>query len=337
MSCQKRIGVLGAGTWGVALARMLCNTGKAVTVWSPIAEELTVLESTHIHPKLPGMTLPKDIRYTGDIAAACTGQDMVVFAVPSVFIRQTARLAAPHMSAGQIAVCVAKGMENDTLLTLTDIIAAELPKGISVAALSGPTHAEEVALDLPTTIVAAHPDKAVAEQVMEAFTSPALRVYTSSDLYGVEVCGALKNIIALAAGMADGLGYGDNTKAALITRGLAELTRLGNSLGCAPGTFSGLTGMGDLIVTCTSSHSRNHRCGELIGQGLTTEEAVREVGMVVEGINALPAAIRLAERQKVCLPIIQAVDQVVHHGLSPAEAVHALMSRPSQEETPHDK
>lgn len=330
-----RIGILGAGTWGIALARMLQNNGKSVTVWSPISAELTALRATRRHEKLPGMTLPEGIAYTEDIAVACSHQDMVVFAVPSVYIRSTARQAAPHMRTGQTAVCVAKGMETDTLMTLTEIIEQELPAGVAVAALSGPTHAEEVALDLPTTIVAASPDEAVAHRVMETFTSPAMRVYKSSDLRGVEICGALKNIIALAAGMADGLGYGDNTKAALITRGLAELTRLGDSLGCAPATFSGLTGMGDLIVTCTSNHSRNHRCGELIGQGLSPEEAIREVGMVVEGINALPAAIRLAEKQGVCLPIIQQVYEVIHHGLSPADGVRQLMSRTAKEETPH--
>ncbi len=328
----KTMGILGAGTWGMALARMLYNTGKAVTVWSPIPEELEALQTVRVHPKLPGMVLPEGIVYSADPADACIGRDMVVFAVPSVYIRETAARVAPHMSAGQIAVCVAKGMETDTLLTLTQILEQELPAGVAVAALSGPTHAEEVAQDLPTTIVAASADETVARQVMEAFTAPALRVYTSSDIYGVEICGALKNVIALAAGMADGLGYGDNTKAALITRGLAELTRLGQSLGCAPGTFSGLTGMGDLIVTCTSSHSRNHRCGELIGRGLTPKQAIREVGMVVEGINALPAAIRLAQQQGVSLPIIESVEAVVNGTLKPAEAVRRLMARPAHEE-----
>ena len=324
----KTAGVLGAGTWGMALARMLCNTGKKVTVWSALESEIKELKETNVHPKLPEMELPEGIIYTDSIGEACTGQDILLFAVPSVFVRSTARAAKPYVKDGQIIVDVAKGIEPDTLLTLTEVIADELKNDtVRLVALSGPTHAEEVAKDLPTTIVSACEDIETAEYVQRFFSSPFMRVYTNTDVRGIEICGALKNVIALASGISRGLGYGDNARAALITRGVAEMSRLGMCIGCTPQTFSGLAGMGDLIVTCTSEHSRNNKCGYMIGQGVEVSEAVKRVGMVVEGINALPAAMELIKKYDVDMPIVAAVNAIVKEGMKPREAVNALLNR----------
>lgn len=324
----KSVGVLGAGTWGMALARMLCNTGKDVTVWSALEAEIKELKETNVHPKLPYMELPAEMKYTTSIEEVCKDKDILLFAVPSVFVRSTARIARPYVKDGQIIVDVAKGIEPETLKTLTEVIADELQNDtIRLVALSGPTHAEEVARDLPTTIVSACEDEKTAEYVQHFFSSPFMRVYTNKDIYGVEICGAMKNVIALASGISNGLGYGDNARAALITRGLAELSRLGSRIGCTPETFSGLAGMGDLIVTCTSEHSRNNQCGYLLGQGMKASEAVEKVGMVVEGINALPAAMEFAKRYEVELPIAEAVNAVVNEGVDPKEAVNALLNR----------
>ncbi len=322
------IGVLGAGTWGMALSRMLCNSGHQVTVWSAIEKEIDEFSATRRHPNLPGMVIPEVLAFTKDIAEAVTGKDIVLFAVPSPFVRTTARKAAPHIANGQIIVDVAKGIEGDTLFTMTQIIADELRNPtVKLVALSGPTHAEEVARDLPTTIVSACEDTQAAAFVQDVFWNTCMRVYTNTDVLGVELCGAMKNVIALAAGISAGLGYGDNTKAALITRGIAEIARLGTAMGCKEQTFSGLAGIGDLIVTATSMHSRNNRCGMLLGQGVPVEEATRQVGMVVEGLNALPAAMRLAEKYQIEMPIMKAVDAIVNHGADPKDVVRFLMSR----------
>ena len=326
---RMKIGVLGAGTWGLALSRLLFNSGHEVSVWSALPEEIDELDKTRRQRNLPGMIIPGGIIFTKTISDVCVDKDIVLMAVPSVYVRSTAKSAAPFIREGQIIVDVAKGMEAETFLTLSEVILSEIPQA-KVVALSGPTHAEEVARDLPTTIVAAHGDIKVAEFVQKAFTNNVLRVYTNTDIKGVELCGALKNIIALATGIAAGLGYGDNIKAAIMTRGLAEIARLGTKFGCLPETFSGLAGMGDLIVTATSQHSRNNRCGHLLGQGLPTEEAVKLVGMVVEGVNALPAALELAERYDVEIPIISAVDAVVNGGADPEEVAKELMSRDSR-------
>ena len=325
---MKKIGVLGAGTWGMALARMLSHSGHAVTVWSAIEKEIDEFSATRRHPNLPGMVIPDEIVFTKDISQVCRGMDILLFAVPSPFVRSTAAKAAPYVTEGQIIVDVAKGIEADTLMTMTQIIADEIKNpAVKLVALSGPTHAEEVAKDLPTTIVSACEDMTAAEQVQEVFSNTCMRVYTNEDVFGVELCGAMKNIMALASGVALGLGYGDNTKAALITRGMAEITRLGLAMGCKPQTFYGLAGIGDLIVTATSVHSRNNRCGLLLGQGVPPQEAVKQVGMVVEGINALPAAMRLAEKYGVEMPLATAVNAVVNEGADPNEAVAKLMSR----------
>lgn len=323
-----KIGVLGAGTWGITLARMLCNSGKDVTVWSKIEAEIDNLQETGRHPNLPDMTLPKALRYTKSLKDVCQDKEVLLCAVPSVFVRSTIRKAKPYIPDGQIIVDVAKGMEADTMMTMTEVIEDECKNNtVKLVALSGPTHAEEVAIDLPTTIVSACKDIAVANYVQEVFSTPAMRVYTNTDVKGVELCGALKNIIALAAGISCGLGYGDNTKAAIITRGIAEMTRLGEKMGCTYNTFHGLAGIGDLVVTCTSMHSRNNQAGILIGKGYSAKEAVEKVGMVVEGINALPAAMKFSEVYGVELPIVSVVDAVVNHGLEPKKAVYMLMER----------
>ena len=333
-----KIGVLGAGTWGMALARMLCRSGCQVTVWSALPQEVDQLTKTRLHPNLPGMEIPEQILFTGDISTACTNQDILLFAVPSVFVRSTAAKAAPFVPQGQIIVDVAKGIEPDTLLTLTQVIEDELKKvgnrTARLVALSGPTHAEEVALDKPTTIVSASADPEAAEQVQDVFMNTCLRVYTNPDVLGVELCGALKNIIALAAGVSAGLGFGDNAKAAIITRGMVEIARLGKAMGCREETFYGLAGVGDLIVTATSVHSRNNRAGTLMGQGVPPKEAVARVGMVVEGVNALPAAMALSRQYGVEMPIIQAVNAVVTQGADPRETVMGLMAREKKPERP---
>ena len=328
-----QIGVLGAGTWGMALSRMLSNSGHNVAVWSALPAEIEELNKTRRQKNLPNMEIPTDVAFTSKIIEVCSGKDILLFAVPSMLVRSTAKLAAPHVPADQIIVDVAKGIEAESLRTLSEVISYEIPRA-KVVALSGPTHAEEVAKDLPTTIVAAQEDIAIAERVQEVFTNPVMRVYTSTDVKGVELCGALKNIIALAAGISVGLGYGDNTKAALITSGLAEIERLGVKMGCLPETFSGLAGMGDLIVTATSKHSRNNRCGYLIGQGYEPSEAVKTVGMVVEGINALPAAMALSKKYEVEMPIVAAVDAIINKGADPKNAVRELMGRESKTELP---
>ncbi len=334
---MKSIGVLGAGTWGTALARMLAKSDNSVVVWSALENEIDELSEKYVHPKLPGVEIPRSVKFTKNIKDACVGTDMVIFATPSVFIRSTAGSASRYLDPAQIIINVSKGMEKDTLFTMTQVISDELLKNTGksfkkIVALTGPTHAEEVAVDMPTAIVSACEDIETAEIVQDVFMNTCLRVYTNEDVKGVEICGAMKNIIALAAGILTGLGYGDNVRAALITRGLAEITRLGLAMGCMEQTFYGLAGIGDLIVTATSRHSRNYQCGQLIGQGVETKEAVRRIGMVVEGINAIPAALELKEKYNVELPIIESADAVVNHGIDPQKALNELMIRDKRSE-----
>ena len=330
---MKKIGVLGAGTWGMALARMLCVSGHEVTVWSALEQEIDTFSATRQHPNLPGMEIPAEIKFTKDIQTVCADKDILLFAVPSVFVRGTTKKAAPYITDGQIIVDVAKGIEADTLFTMSQIIADELNNPtVKIVALSGPTHAEEVAKDLPTTIVSACEDMDAARQVQEVFANSCMRVYTNEDVLGVELCGAMKNVMALGSGIALGLGFGDNAKAALITRGMAEIVRLGRAMGCQEQTFYGLAGIGDLIVTATSMHSRNNRCGILLGQGVAPEEAVKKVGMVVEGIHALNAAMRMMEKYQVDMPIVKAVNAVVNCGADPRTEVLKLMEREQRPE-----
>ena len=320
-----RIGILGAGTWGNALANLLASKHYDVTVWSALPDEIGYLNEHRAHFNLPGVHLDDAIVFTADIERAAANKDIVVFATPSQFIRGTARSARPHIPRSQVCVSVAKGIEKDTYLTMSEVIGSEL-EGLAprLVALSGPTHAEEVARRMFSTIVSASDDHEAALFVQEAFSTPWMRVYTGADPLGAEVCGALKNVIALASGIATGLGCGDNARAAIMTRGLAEMRRLGLALGCQESTFYGLAGMGDLIVTCSSEHSRNNRAGKLIGQGKTPEEACKEVGMVVEGLNALPVAIALSEKYQVDMPLAHAVDSVVN-GRVPVENVADML------------
>ena len=278
------VGVLGAGSWGTALALLLHKNGHHVTVWSISKEEVEMLSKEREHKsKLPGVKLPEEMQFTNVLEEAIQGKNFMVLAVPSPFTRATARNMKSYVAENQIIVDVAKGIEEDTLMTLSQQIHEEIPQA-DVAVLSGPSHAEEVGRGLPTTCVVGAKTKKTAEYLQEAFMNEVFRVYTSPDMLGIELGGALKNVIALAAGIADGLGYGDNTKAALITRGIAEIARLGVAMGGKMESFTGLTGIGDLIVTCASVHSRNRRAGILIGQGKTMEEAMEEVKMVHTGL-----------------------------------------------------
>ena len=328
------ISVIGAGSWGTALALLLYKNGHKVTVWSIMQDEIDMLKREHEHKdKLPGVKLPEDMEFTTDLEQAVKGKDVLVLAVPSPYTRSTSHSMASYVEKGQIIVNVAKGIEEHTLLTLSQIIEEEVPQA-EVAVLSGPSHAEEVGRGIPTTIVVGARKKATAEYLQNIFMSEVFRVYISPDVLGIELGAALKNVVALAAGIADGLGYGDNTKAALITRGIAEIARLGTAMGGKAETFSGLTGIGDLIVTCASMHSRNRRAGILIGQGYTMEEAMKEVKMVVEGVYSAKAAMELAAKYQVQLPIIEQVNKVLFEGKPADEAVKNLMLRDKKIENP---
>lgn len=320
------VGIIGSGSWGIALSSLLHLNGHRVTVWSALPQEIAALKETHQLRTLPGLTLPEDMVFTEDLEQAMTGMDFLVMAVPSIYVRQTAARMKPYCRYGQLVINVAKGIEEATLMTLSAVIEEELPAA-NVAVLSGPSHAEEVSRRLPTTCVVGAHDKKTAEYIQTQFMNPAFRVYTSPDILGIEVGGALKNVIALAAGIADGLGYGDNTKAALITRGIYEITRLGMAMGGKAETFSGLSGIGDLIVTCASMHSRNRRAGILIGRGYTMEAAMEEVQMVVEGVYSAKAGLALAEKYKVDTPIIAEVNEVLFDGKTAKAAVLDLMLR----------
>lgn len=327
-----RVGVLGAGSWGTALALLLYKNGHDVTIWSIDSKEVEMLRKEREHKsKLPGVVLPQKMLITNDLEEGMKDKDILVLAVPSVFTRATARSMKPYIRFGQIVVDVAKGIEETTLMTLSEQIKEELPEA-DVAVLSGPSHAEEVGRGLPTTCVVGATSEKTATYLQNAFKSDAFRVYISSDILGIELGGSLKNVIALAAGMADGLGYGDNTKAALITRGIAEVTRLGVKMGGKAETFAGLTGIGDLIVTCASVHSRNRKAGYLMGQGKTMQEAMDEVQMVVEGVYSAKAAVGLGAKYEVSLPIIEEVNKILFEGKSAAQAVRELMMREGKTE-----
>lgn len=320
------IGVIGSGTWGTALAILLNGNGHKVDLWSALPQEAETLKNTRIHPNLEQTRIPDAIGITDNLKQAMGGKDLLVMSVPSVYVRQTAARMKPWLKDGQIVVNVAKGIEESTLHTLSHVIEEELPLAC-VAVLSGPSHAEEVIRGLPTTCVAGASRKETAEYIQSLFMNEVFRVYTSPDVLGIELGGALKNVIALAAGIADGLGCGDNTKAALITRGIAEITRLGVAMGGRAETFSGLTGIGDLIVTCASMHSRNRRAGILIGQGYSMDAAMEKVKMVVEGVYSAKAALALSERYHVSMPIVEQVNAVLFKGVSPQDALKELMLR----------
>ncbi len=329
-----KAGVIGSGSWGTALARVLSKNGHEVTLWSRREEESRMLrEERENKSKLPGVKLPDDILCTTDLEQTVEGKDILVLATASPSIRSMAKKMAPYVADGQIIVDVSKGIEDGTLMILTDVIEQEIPQ-CQATVLSGPSHAEEVGRDIPTTVVAGAKDRETAEYIQNLFMNKVFRVYTSPDMLGIELGGALKNVIALAAGAADGLGCGDNTKAALITRGIAEMSRLGVAMGGHIETFNGLTGIGDLIVTCASMHSRNRRAGILIGQGKTMQEAMDEVKMVVEGVNSAKAAKTLAEKYGIDMPIVQEVNQVLFEDKPAREALADLMLRDKKIEHP---
>lgn len=328
------LGVVGAGSWGTALALVLDKNGHQVTLWSSREEKAAELRNFRENAdKLPGVKLPETLEITSDLETAVKGKELVVLGVPSLYIRSTAAKMAPYVSDGQVIVNVSKGIEESTLSTMTEAILEEIPNG-DVAVLSGPSHAEEVSRGIPTTVVAGAKTRKTAEMIQSIFMNEAFRVYTSPDMLGIEIGGSLKNVIALAAGIADGLGFGDNTKAALITRGIAEMSRLGVAMGGYQETFGGLAGMGDLIVTCASRHSRNRKAGYLIGQGYSMKDAMDEVKMVVEGVYSARAALKLAEKYYVRLPIIEQVNAVLFEGKEAKEAVRELMVRDGKTENP---
>lgn len=324
---MRNICILGAGSWGTALSILLCKNGHQVTVWSIDPEEILMLKDYREHrDKLPGVIIPSAIDFTTDLELALKDKELIVCAVPSPFVRSTMKNASPFIKEGTIVVDVAKGIEDHTYKTMTEIIHEECPQ-CRTAILSGPSHAEEVGRGIPTTIVSGSKSKEVAEIVQDTFMNDVFRVYTSPDVIGIELGGSVKNVIALAAGVVDGLGYGDNTKAALITRGVSELGRLVTAMGGHIETVAGLSGIGDLIVTCTSKHSRNRNAGFLIGQGKTYQEAMDEVKMVVEGVYSAKAAYELSKKYNVSMPIVEAVNDVLFEGVPAKDAVFSLLTR----------
>lgn len=325
-----KVAVVGSGAWGTALAIRLCNNGHDVTMWTFETELIDKMRLDRENPRLPGAILPEEMQISGDYGCV-TGCKIVVVACPSFPIRSVCRGIAPYLDEDAVLVSVAKGIEEGTRLRMSQVVQQETGK--SVVILTGPSHAEEVALDMPTGLLAACEDRDLAELVQDTFMSDALRIYTSPDAVGAELGAALKNVIALCAGVTDGLGYGDNTKAMLMTRGLTEVARLGIALGAHKDTVAGLSGVGDLIVTCTSMHSRNRRAGILIGQGKTPEQAMEAVGAVVEGYYATKSAYQLAKSLNVDMPIIQAAYAVLYEGKEAAQVVSALLHRSKKTES----
>ncbi len=328
-----KITVLGSGGWGCALAKVLSDNKHHVTLWSKFQEELDKIENLGENiDRLPGIKLPKELVLTSDINKATKNSEIIVLAVPSSYIRTTCEIFKDLIDEKQIIVNVAKGIEDGTLMSLQEVINDVFPNN-QVAVLSGPSHAEEVARGVPTSVVVGSKDEKIVKLIQNTFMNQNFRVYGSSDIIGIEMGGSLKNVIALAAGVSDGLGYGDNTKAALMTRGIAEISRLGIAMGADLATFNGLSGIGDLIVTCTSMHSRNRRAGILIGKGSTLSEALDEVKMVVEGVYSAKAALDLAHKYNVEMPIIEKVNKVLFEGADPGKAVDELMNRKKKFET----
>ena len=321
-----KIAILGSGTWGTALANAFIKKHD-VCVYVPLENEYSYLIENGEHPHLKGVKLDKNIVFTLSLEECIKDKDCVIFAVPSIFVRNVARKAKSYIRNNQIIVDVAKGIEEDTLFTLSEVILSEIGNDKTVVALSGPTHAEEVAICLPTLIVAASKNIEAAKFIQRELSLPYLRIYTNEDIKGVELSGSLKNIIALASGISDGLGYGDNAKAAIVTRGLTEISRLGKAIGCNEKSFFGLTGIGDIVVTSTSKHSRNYNAGFYLGQGYSLDETLSKVGMVVEGVNCLKAAKKLANKYGVEMPIVDAVYSIVFENAKAFDAVNALFNR----------
>lgn len=332
---MEKVTVLGAGSWGTALAMVLANNDHDCLLWSHRDEQATEININHTNKKyLPDTILPANLKATSDFQKAIQHANVIVIAVPTKAIREVCENMLTILDEKKLFVHVSKGIEPDSLKRISEMIEEELPAGVTeaIVVLSGPSHAEEVVLEHPTTITVASENMLAAEKIQDLFMNKSFRVYTNDDVIGVEIGAALKNVIALAAGIVDGLGYGDNAKAALITRGLAEISRLGISLGAQPYTFSGLTGMGDLIVTCTSVHSRNWRAGNMLGKGATLDTVLEEMGMVVEGVRTTKAAYQLATKQQVDMPITEALHSVLFEQVNPKEAVDILMHRTKKHE-----
>lgn len=329
---EKKIAVLGAGSWGTALAVSLSGKGHRVSMWDAREERVkTLLEDRENKKYLPGVVFNQHLHPVSDLDAAVWGADVVLFSVPAQHFRSVLERVSPYLTDNMVLANAAKGIEQKSLLRLSQIAVEKLPH-VRYVVLSGPSHAEEVGKGMPTTVVAASEDIALAEYVQDVFFTENFRVYTNSDVAGVEFGGALKNIIALGAGISDGMGFGDNAKAAMMTRGMTEMSRLGVALGAKDTTFAGLTGMGDLIVTCTSMHSRNRRCGMMIGQGLAPSEATEKVGMVVEGMFTTEAAYELSKKTGVEMPITEAIYNVINEKIDARNAVKALMTRSRKNE-----
>jgi len=327
---MSNISVIGSGSWGVALAVHLSKLGHNVKIWSYLEEEAELINNQKKCKFLPKVVIPDNIECYTDFESALSGSEIVLIVTPSKVVRDIVKQFKQYITNQIILIC-SKGLEEDTLLTLDKVVEQELPD-IKVGVLSGPSHAEEVAIGIPTAVVIASEHKDVQKKVQDDFMSENFRIYTSDDVIGVELGGAIKNVIALCAGVAAGLGYGDNTFAALISRGLAEIARLGTKMGAQNDTFYGLTGIGDLIVTCLSEHSRNRRAGVLIGQGKSLEEAQKEVGMVVEGVYAIKAAYKLAEKYDVDMPILKGAYEVLFNNGNVNDAIFGLMNRDKKSE-----
>nr|WP_302596208.1 NAD(P)H-dependent glycerol-3-phosphate dehydrogenase [uncultured Cellulosilyticum sp.] len=328
---MKNIAVIGAGGWGLALGLLLNDEGHKVTFWCyDEREKNDILQHRENKRCLPGIKIPLEVAFTTDMGQALESADVAIIAVPSKAIRTTAKAMAPFIPEKAIVVNVSKGIEEESLMRLSQVIEDVLPNNVVV--LSGPSHAEEVARHIPTTVVVSSNHMESAVEIQDLFMNKYFRVYTNEDLIGIELGGALKNVIALAAGIVEGIGYGDNTMAALITRGMTEIARLGIAMGGKPSTFAGLTGIGDLIVTCTSGHSRNRRAGELLGQGYTIEEAMEKVNMVVEGVPTTKAGYALMKKYDVEMPILNAIYAALFEKASVAETIDALMMRDKKNE-----
>lgn len=326
------VAIMGAGSWGTALAVILSKAGHKVDIWTRCQKDADAINLEREQKDyLPGIKIPGGVNCYIDHEKVLKDKQVVVIAIPSQYIRENVRNFSNLLGSNHIIVCASKGIEENSLMRLSQVISEEAPKS-NVAVISGPSHAEEVVRNIPTTVVAASEDIEIAKRIQDIFMTPTFRVYTNPDLIGVETGGALKNVIALCAGISDGLGFGDNTKAALMTRGLTEIARLGAVLGARKQTFAGLSGMGDLIVTCTSMHSRNRRAGILIGQGKRLEEALKEVKMVVEGVRTTKAAFNLSQSYNVEMPIVEQAFKVLFEEENPRQAVMNLMLRDRKNE-----
>jgi len=332
---MQKITVIGAGSWGLALARLLANKDQQVSIWDKDKAALDSLRDTRKHPRLlPGFVLPQNVFVAENLEDTIQDSEDIVLTVPSHVMRAVCTSLKPYLTSKHTLISCAKGLEMETLKTMSEVIRDVLPElsNSQVTALSGPSHAEEVSIDIPTTVSVSGADMATLNKIQDIFSTQFFRVYTNQDLIGVEMGAALKNVIAIAAGACDGMGFGDNTKAALITRGLAEMTRLGVKKGANPATFSGLSGLGDLVVTCMSRHSRNRMFGELKAKGLSTDEALQKIGMVVEGLKTSEAAKNLSDKLGVEMPITNEIYNVIHYEKSVKQAVMDLMTRDPRSE-----